>query len=321
MQTDAKGGIQFKVPLKGTVDRPSELRVELSYRDPDGQTHTRAASQVVWPANVVVGLRAPSWVANGQPLQIQAVALDANGKPLANQKISVGARQIQTLSTRKRLVGGFYAYEHQRQLKDLGELCSGKTDAMGLMRCEIKLNQGGQVELLGSAADEGGRTARAARSLWVTRAGELWFAQDNDDRIDVIPERRRYEPGETARFQVRMPYREATALITVAPERTVCEPGSPMNVPVAVPPDEIVCEPWSPMVPLMSAPPLEMLTVPPPETIAPLTTAPAETFTIWPFDTSAEVRVWPEPRFIWVITTPVSCGSMPIEMTEKTSFE
>lgn len=218
LQTDAKGGIQFKVPLKGTVDRPSELRVELNYRDPDGQTHTRAASQVVWPANVVVGLRAPSWVANGQPLQIQAVALDTNGKPLANQKISVGARQIQTLSTRKRLVGGFYAYEHQRQLKDLGELCNGKTDAMGLMRCEIKLNQGGQVELLGSAADEGGRTARAARSLWVTRAGELWFAQDNDDRIDVIPERRRYEPGETARFQVRMPYREATALITVERE-------------------------------------------------------------------------------------------------------
>jgi uncharacterized protein YfaS (alpha-2-macroglobulin family) len=218
LQTDAKGAAAFKVPLKGTIDRPSELRVELNYRDPDGQTHTRAASQVVWPASVVVGLRAATWVANGQPLQVQAVALDTNGKPVANQKVSVAARQVQTLSTRKRLVGGFYAYEHQRTLKDLGELCSGKTDALGIMRCEVSLSQSGQVELIGAVADDGGRTARAARSLWVTRAGELWFAQDNDDRIDVIPERRRYEPGETARFQVRMPYRDATALVTVERE-------------------------------------------------------------------------------------------------------
>ncbi|HVM95914.1 MAG TPA: alpha-2-macroglobulin family protein, partial [Candidatus Acidoferrales bacterium] len=36
----------------------------------------------------------------------------------------------------------------------------------------------------------------------------------SSDRIDLIPEKRRYEPGETARFQVRMPFREATALIT-----------------------------------------------------------------------------------------------------------
>lgn len=218
LQTDAKGGASFKVPLKGGIDRPLELRVELNYRDPDGQTHTRAASQVVWPAGVVVGLRAATWVANGQPLSVQAVALDTQGKPMANQKISIGARQIQTLSTRKRLVGGFYAYEHQRNLKDLGELCSGKTDALGLMHCEVKLSQGGQIELIASAKDDGGRSAQAARSLWVTKAGELWFAQDNDDRIDVIPERRRYEPGETARFQVRMPYRDATALVTVERE-------------------------------------------------------------------------------------------------------
>ncbi|WP_158218982.1 Ig-like domain-containing alpha-2-macroglobulin family protein [Roseateles aquatilis] len=218
IQTDAKGAAQFKVPLKGGVDRPSELRVELNYRDPDGQTHTRASSQMVWPADVVIGLRAATWVSNGQSLQVQAIALDTNGKPVAGRTVSIGGRQIQTLSTRKRLVGGFYGYEHQRQQKDLGELCSGKTDALGIMRCEIKLSQSGQIELIGAASDAGGRTAKAARSLWVTRAGELWFSQDNDDRIDVIPERRRYEPGETARFQVRMPYRDATALISVERE-------------------------------------------------------------------------------------------------------
>ena len=59
---------------------------------------------------------------------------------------------------------------------------------------------------------------QAAAGVWVTKQGELWFAQDNDDRIDVLPEKKRYEPGETARLQVRLPFREATALLSVERE-------------------------------------------------------------------------------------------------------
>ncbi|UXH79752.1 alpha-2-macroglobulin family protein [Roseateles amylovorans] len=218
VQTDAQGAAQFRVPVRAPLDRPSELRVELNYRDPDGQTHTRAASQTLWPAEVQVGIRAASWVANGQTLQVNAVALDTNGKPVSGRSISISGRQLQTLSTRKRLVGGFYGYEHQSTAKDMGELCRGTSDAQGLIRCDVKLTQSGQLELIATATDTSNRSAKAARSVWVTRAGQLWFSQDNDDRIDVIPERRRWEPGETARFQVRMPYREATALVTVERE-------------------------------------------------------------------------------------------------------
>ncbi len=57
--------------------------------------------------------------------------------------------------------------------------------------------------------------------MWVSGGGEWWFAQDNDDRIDVLPEQREVEPGETARLQVRMPFRQATALVTVEREGVI----------------------------------------------------------------------------------------------------
>src|SRR4029078_10114997 len=51
------------------------------------------------------------------------------------------------------------------------------------------------------------------------RRREKWgFEPANADRIDLIPEKKRYEPGETAKFQVRMPFREATVLVTVERE-------------------------------------------------------------------------------------------------------
>src|SRR4029077_13069814 len=69
--------------------------------------------------------------------------------------------------------------------------------------------------------DSAGNVARAASSVWVTRQGELWFGGEDHDRIDLLPEKKSYQPGETARLQVRMPFRFATALVTVEREGVI----------------------------------------------------------------------------------------------------
>jgi uncharacterized protein YfaS (alpha-2-macroglobulin family) len=46
----------------------------------------------------------------------------------------------------------------------------------------------------------------------------LWFGGENHDRMDLLPEKKSYQPGDIARFQVRMPFRFATALLTVERE-------------------------------------------------------------------------------------------------------
>ena len=54
--------------------------------------------------------------------------------------------------------------------------------------------------------------------MWVSGKDDWWFEAEDHDRMDLLPERKRYEPGETAVFQVRMPFREATALVAVERE-------------------------------------------------------------------------------------------------------
>jgi alpha-2-macroglobulin len=46
----------------------------------------------------------------------------------------------------------------------------------------------------------------------------LWFEGHDEDRIDLLPEHPQYQPGDLARFQVRMPFAEATALVTIERE-------------------------------------------------------------------------------------------------------
>ncbi|WP_374593190.1 alpha-2-macroglobulin [Aquabacterium sp.] len=212
---DKNGAANVTLPKLPEVKTPRELLVQATYADPNGEVQTLSQTLPVWPAAVVLGVRTESWVSVRQKVGTQVVALDTAGKPQAGVSVKLRAVSHRTSSTRKRLVGGFYAYDNQNADQDLGEVCSGTSDARGLVFCEVELNTLGQVELIAEAKDNGGHVARSASSVWVTRQGEVWFGGDNQDRMDVIPEQRNYEPGQTAKFQVRSPFRHATALVAV----------------------------------------------------------------------------------------------------------
>ena len=198
--------------------QPQELVLEATYADPNGEVQTLRSTQTLWPAGVVAGIKTEGWVSARQKVRLQALALQHDGQPAANTSLQVQAVARITSSSRKRMVGGFYSYDNQTSTQDLGIVCSGKSDARGLLLCEAKLDQAGEVELVVTATDRDGNTSEAASSVWVTRQGELWFGGEDHDRMDLLPEKKSYQPGETAKFQVRMPFRFATALVTVERE-------------------------------------------------------------------------------------------------------
>ncbi len=221
LTTDRNGAASVTLKSLPKLTRASELLAEATFNDPNGEVQTAATRINLWPSAVVLGVKAGSWASSRGKVKFQALALDTTGKAIKGQRVEVRGRAAQVISSRKRMVGGFYAYDNRTEITDLGSLCSGSTDDRGLLLCEAELSTAGQVELIAQAQDGAGNKAEAAASVWVTRQGELWFAQDNDDRIDVLPEKKSYAPGETARLQVRMPFREATALVSVEREGVI----------------------------------------------------------------------------------------------------
>ncbi|MDM0012603.1 MG2 domain-containing protein [Variovorax sp. J22P168] len=197
---------------------PRELLLEASYADPNGEVQTLRSTQTLWPAAVIAGIKTEGWVSTRQKIRFQALALDLAGKPQEGVTLNVRAIARVTTSSRKRMVGGFYTYDNKTDTREIGTVCSGKSDARGLLLCEVELKEPGQVELIASATDRDGRESRAASSVYVTHQGELWFGGEDHDRIDVLPEKKSYQPGEVARFQVRSPFRFATALVSVERE-------------------------------------------------------------------------------------------------------
>ena len=213
---DKAGAGKLEVALPDKPKGPSEVYAEMSFTDPNGEVQTIHGTVELWPAAVVLGMSVRDWAAaRGDEGSVDVLALDTAGKPLPGQYVKViGKRRIE-YSHRRRIIGGFYAYENHSEFEDMGEVCSGRTDSRGLLHCAPKADTAGSIYLLAEARDDRGNTARATGSFWVTGRGDTWFTAGNQDRIDVVPEKRSYKPGETARLQVRTPFREATALISV----------------------------------------------------------------------------------------------------------
>ena len=219
---DKNGAGKVTVAGVPTAKQPQELLLEATYADPNGEVQTIRSVNTLWPAGVVAGIKTEGWVSvsggSSQKIKFQALALDLKGLAAIDIALTVQAVARITTTSRKRMVGGFYTYDNKTETKDLGQVCSGKSDSRGLLLCETKLGEAGEVELIVTAKDKDGNTIQAASSVYVTKQGELWFGGENHDRMDVLPEKKSYQPGDMAKFQVRMPFRFATALVAVERE-------------------------------------------------------------------------------------------------------
>ncbi|MBP2679985.1 MAG: alpha-2-macroglobulin domain protein 2, partial [Deltaproteobacteria bacterium] len=215
---DAHGALRTKVTGIARSLASRDLVAELEYSDPNGEIQAVSTRVPLWPSRVLLGIKPDSWAASKEAFKFHIAALDLSGAPVKDAAVAVDLFQRKSYTHRKRLLGGVYAYEHTEEIVKIGALCKGATDKLGLLACETKSPVSGNVILQASAADAEGNASFAHRDVWVAGKDDWWFDVSSQDRIDLLPEKRRYEPGETAVFQVRMPFREATALVTVERE-------------------------------------------------------------------------------------------------------
>lgn len=137
-----------------------------------------------------------------QPLALTVISRSYGGQPVSRDyKIEVKRRFWDGLAKK-------YLYKKVDSLK-------GKTGAGGRGVSEITVDRGGFYHLIISGRDSAGREVAYTDYLWVSGEGK-----DSEDfgmaqEIKIIPERRRFKWGETAKLFIVGPRRNGHVLLTV----------------------------------------------------------------------------------------------------------
>ncbi|MCA2959072.1 MAG: hypothetical protein IOD12_02385 [Silvanigrellales bacterium] len=192
------------------------LRAHLEARYDDMASGRRQTAHFVdyAPATSVVGISTRNDVVLAGSAALRGKVVDPKGRPVNGAKVVFAVASRESYSVRKKMLGGFYAYESYVKLGVPEDVCQAVTDAKGLATCIWKAPEGTWSVEARHVAKEG-LTTRASTELSVYGEKPIWHAGDESDRVTLVSDKESYRPGETARIRFESPFQKAQALVTL----------------------------------------------------------------------------------------------------------
>ena len=218
---DADGRLSQRVRLGGNPDgQPARLQWAATVTDPARQQQSGLRSLTLHPAQFYVGLRPQTTyldLERRREMQVDVVTVDPGGAPVGGRTVRVELIRQQWNSVREVGADGRLRWRSDKTEETVG-VQTVVPGAGRMARITLPVEAGGQYVVRATATDVRGNAVRTDALFYAAGGGYAAWERADDDRIDLIPEKARYAPGETARILVQSPFETATALVTVERE-------------------------------------------------------------------------------------------------------
>ncbi len=214
-RTDAQGRLSIPVPAGlGKEGRSRRLTLDVDVTDIDGNVLSSQGGANVHAGAFYIGMRPEGYVTQvGQPQQVALITLDPQGQPVPNRPLTVGIYQREWYSVKEQGSDGRF-YWTSSYTDTLVETKQASTDAQGRGSVSFTPAEAGSYRIGAEGRDDGGRTVKASAFSWVY-GGDTFWGIDDTARVDLIADKDRYAPGETASILVTAPYKGMRALMTI----------------------------------------------------------------------------------------------------------
>ena len=201
----ADAGLPYSYTLEGDVEDVSRQKI------------ANRTSIVVHPASWYIGLRRPSYfVEQRAGLSTEVVTVSPTGQVVPGVPVDVKLTQIQWISVRRSEGNGFYTWDTERKEVPAGSWTV--TTAAEPVPLTAPLATGGYFVLEATARDGDKRYTVTRTSFYALGDGYTAWARFDHNRIELVPEKKTYKPGDTARIMIQSPWEQATALVTTERE-------------------------------------------------------------------------------------------------------
>lgn len=215
-KTDARG--QFSFDLAADLSEfPSSqnLTIETEITDINNQAISSRVTVPVHKGRFYIGLRPQKYVgAEGEEQAVDILTVDTRGVTTTQQAMTLFFFRRDWFSTRAKDSDGFY-YWRSTFTDTLVSKVDVKTDDKGLAVARFLPKDGGTYKVLAEGKDVDGRAITSSTFLWVYGRKFINWRMENNDRVELIADKKEYLPGDVAEILVPLPFKDAEALLTI----------------------------------------------------------------------------------------------------------
>ena len=215
-KTDSSG--HFVVPVKadlGKNDFSQKFTIEATVTDINDRVVANRTDAIVHQGAFYVGLQPDRYVVRaGDKASVNIKTADWDSNDVGQQNLVVTFYKRDWYNVQEQTSNGpVWTVTFSDTAVATQTVAS---DAKGIAIASFVPEKGGTYRVVAVGKDSKGNKIRSGTYLWVTSSEYVSWRQENNDRIQLVADKRSYAPGETASILIPSPFQgNVTALVTV----------------------------------------------------------------------------------------------------------
>ncbi|MCL2824608.1 MAG: MG2 domain-containing protein, partial [Polyangiaceae bacterium] len=238
LDSQGKRVVNTKLDLPG-MRGTERVNCEADVTDLSRQSVASSSSAVVHPGTFYIALQTGTegFAQSGTNVSPRVLAVDAEGRRQAG--VDVDVELIRRTWVTARESAGRSGYRSvSRAVDTVVAQCKVRTSASP-ESCSLNVPSAGYYIVRAKGSDSRGNPVAASTYLYATGSGESGWAEEDQMRVELVPDRKSYEVGQVANVLIKSPFQNAEALVTVEragiySQRTVSLRGSMPSVQIPV---------------------------------------------------------------------------------------
>ncbi|MCE7984839.1 MAG: hypothetical protein DYG89_27010 [Caldilinea sp. CFX5] len=215
--TNADGSFTIELPTDLSDALQSQRwTIDVTIQSPTNQFVSGRTSVPVHKGEFYIGLSPRSYVAAvGEESQVDVVTITPQGEPYPGVELAATVYEFNWNSVYEQSADGSFAWKSSVERTPVFTT-SVTTDRDGSAVLTWTPTKGGQYQIVASGEDDAGNEISSAAYVWVSGGDFVAWPRQNNDRMELVADKKLYEPGDTAEILIPNPFTGTVeALVTL----------------------------------------------------------------------------------------------------------
>jgi hypothetical protein len=209
----------------GEKGRVYSYEVVATVEDIDRQAISKKDSHLVFSSEQMLGAKLTTdaksedslyFVTKGQPFSLKVVSVDPDGKAYPSSAVNGRLLREDWKLVRELTVGGMVDTRYEKEVVEEKTFTVKPGQPFGAAQLSTQKSGSYAIELSGK--DKKGRESFTRLTFYSTGSDEIVWQRSDERQLEIVPDKKIYAPGDTARLLIKSPLSKGTYLVSVERE-------------------------------------------------------------------------------------------------------